>query len=493
VTGDDERQDTDSVDSLLREVAHAPGRSPRGSTLESAQPGPSAASRLEAGNVIAGRFRLERRLGEGGMGVVWQAVHVVTRKPVALKVLKHSSEGNTRAVQRFLREARAACAVRHPCVVEVHDVLELEDGSPVLVMELLAGETFAQLLARVGAMTLPELARIMVHVCSAVGCAHALGIVHRDLKPENIFLAESPSGREVKVLDFGIAKLTASEGDAAHTGATTGTGAILGTPYYMAPEQLFGERDVDHRADIWAIGIIFYEALAGQRPTRGDNVGQVYKVIMTDAIVPLRQRAPHLPEPVLELVDRMLSRDRTKRPADTNAVLAVLKEYTNEDFVAVAGPPVAAPPTDSVDPGDSRPASHTDVAYASTIEAAVQLNRSGVEVPSRMSLPPRGKGRRWAVVALVGVSLVGAGGVVMVRDRSPATPVTASPASSTPPAVASIAPVDSTPPVASESATASPSAVPSVRHGPAPSAQRPRQAASGGSAKPLPSGRIVIE
>ncbi len=290
----------ESVDSLLREVARAPNVSPAVEAAGHPSSAPLGVD-LATGTVIAGRFRLERRLGEGGMGVVWEAVHTVTRKPVALKFLKRTGHEDRRAVGRFLREARAACAVRHPNVVEVHDVLDLPDGLPVMVMELLTGETLAQRIARERVLPLPELARIMGHVCSAVGCAHALGIVHRDLKPENIFLAAS--GSDVRVLDFGIAKLTATEGDAAHTGATTGTGAILGTPYYMAPEQLFGEKDVDHRADIWALGIIFYEALSGVRPTLGANMGQIYKIVMTDAIVPLRERAPDLPAAILDLVD----------------------------------------------------------------------------------------------------------------------------------------------------------------------------------------------
>jgi serine/threonine-protein kinase len=196
-----------------------------------------------------------------------------------------------------------------------------------MVMDLLTGETLAQRLARVHVVSLPELARIMVDVCSAVGSAHALGIIHCDLKPQNIFLAESTSGIDVKVLDFGIAKLTALEGDAAHSAASTDTGAILGTPHYMAPEQLFGEKDVDLRADIWALGVIFYEALSGTRPTQAANVGQIYKVVVTDAIVPLNKRAPHLPNAIVDLVTRMLSRDRTKRPCDVREVLAVLADF----------------------------------------------------------------------------------------------------------------------------------------------------------------------
>jgi serine/threonine-protein kinase len=199
-----------------------------------------------------------------------------------------------------------------------------------MVMDLLVGETFAARLAREGALPLPEVARIMVDVCSALGCAHALGIVHRDLKPENIFLARSPTGAtEVKVLDFGIAKLTAADGDAAQTGTTTATGAVLGTPYYMAPEQLFGEKDVDHRADIWALGIILYEALAGVRPTQGANMGQVYKLVTT-GIPLISERTAHLPTTVVNLVSRMLARDKALRPDGVREVLATLSEYTSD-------------------------------------------------------------------------------------------------------------------------------------------------------------------
>jgi serine/threonine-protein kinase len=491
-TASEAGDESDSADSFLREVARAPDMSPGGSTLESSG---QALSVLAPGRLVGGRFRIERKLGEGGMGVVWQAVHAVTRRPVALKVLKRSGEGDARAVQRFLREARAACAVRHPSVVEVHDVLQLDDGSPLMVMELLTGETFAQRLTREGTVSLPELARIMVHVCSAVGCAHALGIVHRDLKPENIFLAQSPSGLTVKVLDFGIAKLTASEGDAAHTGAITGTGAILGTPYYMAPEQLFGEKDIDHRADIWALGIIFYEALTGERPTKGDNVGQIYKVIMTDAIVPFRQRAAHLPDPFVGLVERMLSRDRKKRPPDVSAILSVLADYTNESFTEVAGPP--APPSlhDSADSGGPQPRVDSDTARASTVDAPPAQNRPGADVSSPSSASLRRRGPFWASLALVAASVVGVGGVVTWRARGTEAPagLGANATSAVVRAVASSpAPFAPDPPTPAQPAppqpvmatSSSPSVVAAPNPGPSARATAPHPRPLGASPKP---------
>jgi serine/threonine protein kinase len=357
-----------------------------------------------AGATIAGRFRLERALGEGGMGLVWAAVHTITRKPVALKFLKRSASAAPGAVERFLREARAACAVRHPSIVDVHDVFLLEDGSPVMVMDLLTGETFADRLAGGGAMPLADVASIMVHVCAAVACAHALGIVHRDLKPENIFLARTYRGMEVKVLDFGIAKLTSFEGDAAHTGGTTGTGDILGTPFYMAPEQLFGEKDVDHRADIWALGIILYEALVGTLPTRADNIGQIVKIVTTSGIPPIGERVPDLPAPVVELVTRMLSRDRAQRPADVGEVLSTLSAYTDEPFF-----PSDAPSNPGPSPSD--PLRRNDPAHASTVDAGALA----VGPPAVVAIPKPTR-RIGAIAAfLVAVGLVGAGGIVAWR------------------------------------------------------------------------------
>jgi serine/threonine protein kinase len=324
-----QEEDPDTSDSFLREVARTPPYDP--SLVTTARP-----LAQSSGALVAGRYRLEYALGEGGMGVVWQAVHAVTRRPVALKFLKRARDDrDPSAVRRFLREARAACAVQHPSVVEILDVLELEDGSPVIVMELLKGETLAQRLTREQSLSLSEAARILVPVCSAVRCAHALGIVHRDLKPENIFLVQPTAKSAVKVLDFGIAKLTAAEGDAAQTAATTGTHTILGTPHYMAPEQIFGEKDIDHRADVWALGVILYEMLCGVRPIGPGNLGQICKVLMTDAIVPIHERAPHLPPGILRLVTRMMSRDKASRPADVRDVLAVLSPFADPDFTPV--------------------------------------------------------------------------------------------------------------------------------------------------------------
>ncbi len=314
----------------------------------------------EPGSLIAGRFRLDRVLGQGGMGVVWAATHTITRKPVALKLIKGAGD-TLRLRSRLMREARAASAARHPNVCDVHDCIELDDGSAVMVMELLVGESLEAHIDPDLKLGLADLAAILLPVVSAVGAAHALGIVHRDLKPANIFLTGAVPGSRwgrgphapgqhpgVKVLDFGIAKLTATEGDAAASDALTATGSMLGTPYYMSPEQAFGEKDIDARADVWALGLILYRCLSGVLPTQADNLGQILKNIVARPIRPLEDLEPALPREVTALCARMLSRERKNRPQDLNEVAAVLAPHTDVRVPTFPAPLLPDPPGDAI-------------------------------------------------------------------------------------------------------------------------------------------------
>jgi len=316
-------------------------------------------SSLETGTIVQSRYVLEDLLGEGGMGTVWSARHLVTEKRVALKFLKATSPELHR---RLVREARVAAAVRHPNLVEVHDVLELPDGRPLLVMDLLEGEPLASLMERKGALGAAEVGALLVPVVSAVAAAHAAGIIHRDLKPDNIFLLSGKDAGVVKVLDFGIAKLTREIGSIRHTAAElTQTGSVLGTPTYMAPEQVFGERDIDHRADIWSLGIILYECLAGVCPTDGENVGQIFKTISQRSFAPLLTAKPSVPPDLAALVERMLATLTRERPtlAEVVAVLA---------FHAGLPAPVLPAPLKVVE-SDSPPASIPHIATQDTISA----------------------------------------------------------------------------------------------------------------------------
>ena len=420
---------------------------------------------LAQGQVIAERYRLERLLGEGGMGAVWSAVHLVTRKPVALKFIKELDDAKAPQVRRrFLREARAASAVRHPNVVQVHDILELEDGSPVMVMDLLDGEALAARLARDVRLSLGDTARIMVPVISAVGTAHAAGVVHRDLKPDNIFLAHAPDGSaetkiDVKVLDFGIAKFTSAELDAQTAGGLTQTGAMLGTPYYMSPEQAFGENDIDHRADVWALGVILYECLAGQRPVEGDNVGQIIKVIVTGAMVPLEKAMPSLPRDVTDLVARMLVHKRDERLSDLREAATLLKKYTDVAYTSFEGPRAIIAPASSrklIESGetlDADPFARTTDASGPHKAASVTANAHVVA----SAAAPKRSSRAWMYVAgaalVAGVGFWQFGGAQTQTQTQTQTP--AHSLARTPAPTQTLAPTQTATTTASASAAAS--------------------------------------
>ena len=308
----------DALDLLLREVARLP-EPRRPPPTQRAETGEQPDRPSRQGQVVSSRYRVEGLLGEGAMGEVWRAVDLRTAEPVALKFMKTGAKVAEQH-RRFLREARAASAVVHRNVVRVHEIVEIDDEHPVLVMELLVGETLAEKLAREGKIPPHEVARIFLGVVAGVGAAHALAIVHRDLKPANIFLTDV--GRDeplVKVLDFGLAKLTSLVG----TIWNTATGTIVGTPPYMSPEQAFAEKDLDDRTDIWSLGVILYECLSGELPSRGREFGRVLRTLLTGRFRPLREVVPEVPEELAGLVQRQLSFERKDRPTlvEMHAVL----------------------------------------------------------------------------------------------------------------------------------------------------------------------------
>jgi serine/threonine-protein kinase len=270
---------------------------------------------MDRGDLVAGRYEIDAVLGEGGSAVVWSATDRQSGERVALKMLK---ERSIERRVRFTREARAAMALTHASVVRIRDVGEHEQ--PFLVMDLLEGETLDRRFAREGKIPVAELAPLFARVISAVGAAHALGIVHRDLKPANIFLL--PDG-QVRVLDFGLAKLTVDEPT-----NVTETGERLGTPRYMSPEQVQGRRDVDHRSDVWSLGIMLYEGLAGAHPIPRAPVAQTFDRVTRAAFKPLGEVAPELPRDLAEITSRMLSRERELRP-ELAEVLAVIARHAS--------------------------------------------------------------------------------------------------------------------------------------------------------------------
>lgn len=241
------------------------------------------AALMPKGLVLAKRFRLVAKLGEGGMGSVWRADDLTLDSQVAVKLIDPNIAGSTEALGRFKREAQAAAALRSVHVVQILDHgFDVENGLPFIAMELLEGESLAARLTRLKRLPAMDTADILSQVARALTRAHEKGIVHRDLKPDNIFLVRESENEIAKVLDFGIAKRTGVLGNTG--GVKTNTGAMLGTPYYMSPEQALGQSTIDHRTDIWSLGIIAYECLTGMRPFDKETLGALLMAICNEPL-----------------------------------------------------------------------------------------------------------------------------------------------------------------------------------------------------------------
>ncbi len=284
---------------------------------------------IPKGTMLASRYRVVRKLGQGGMGAVYEVEHKNTHRRLAVKVMLHPDASSR---ERFLREARAACAVTHPAIVAVHDIL-VSEGRVLMVMDLLQGQS---LLETVSARNPPilnvqEVASYLLPIVSAVGALHASGFVHRDLKPENVFIAENKSF----LIDFGIAKDLQA--------APRLTQAAVGTPLYMSPEQSSEKLGiVDHRTDIWSLGIVLYECFAGAAPTDTGSTSlfDIYSLIAKAEFADVRSKNPHVPGPIAALIHQMLQREPQRRPQDLGHVYDVLAAFTNPYLLAFYPRPV---------------------------------------------------------------------------------------------------------------------------------------------------------
>jgi serine/threonine-protein kinase len=280
---------------------------------------------ITPGDVVAGKYRVERVLGQGGMGVVLAAQHLQLDTKVALKLLLPEALGNSEAVARFLREARAAVRIHSEHVARVLDVGTLEDGAPYIVMEYLEGSDLSALLKTQGPLVVQQAVDFVLQACEAVADAHALGIVHRDLKPANLFcIRRSDGGAWIKVLDFGISKLTAP-GEVSH--AMTSTSALMGSPLYMSPEQMLASKGVDIRTDIWALGVILFELLAGRPPFIAETVTELAIRVASQPAPPLGSIRRDVPGGLERVVARCLEKDRAARFANVAELAAALEGF----------------------------------------------------------------------------------------------------------------------------------------------------------------------
>ncbi|MDW8251344.1 MAG: protein kinase [Myxococcales bacterium] len=262
------------------------------------------------GKVVDRRYGIRSVIGEGGMGAVYEAEHLVLGRLVALKVLHPTNAAKPEAVSRFQHEARVVSSIGHPNICELYDVGKLEDGTPFLVMERLVGDTLADRINKEGALPPDVVFDTLLQILSGLAAAHRKGIIHRDIKPENIFLARTPGSTEpiAKLLDFGISKMSALDADL----HLTRTGMVMGTPYYMAPEQARGDR-IDHRVDLYAIGVILYECLTGRRPFVAPNYNALLVQILSGKPKPLRSIRPALSEAFEPIVLKAMQKQPDQR------------------------------------------------------------------------------------------------------------------------------------------------------------------------------------
>jgi serine/threonine protein kinase len=287
------------------------------------------------GAELDGRYKIERQVGEGGMGVVYLARHMVIEKAVAIKVLRAEVAADESVVKRFVQEARAASRIGHPNIIDVTDFGTTKDGLTYQVMEYLEGKTLSQLLKETTVLPVQRALAIVAQMARALGAAHDKGIVHRDLKPENVFLLPSRSGDShndfVKIVDFGIAKVLPTEANPKEQRLTR-VGTVFGTPEYMAPEQAAGRTDVDLRADIYALGTILYEMLVGKVPHRGTSTVNTLAMQMLDEPMPMREARPALEisDDLERVIMRSLAKKRHERFDSMSAFLTAIEEVTSK-------------------------------------------------------------------------------------------------------------------------------------------------------------------
>jgi len=402
---------------------------------------PSEQADHRSGEVIAGRYVLQRKLGEGGMGVVWVARSTALDVDVALKMLRRELAG-TQAVERMAREARTAAQLGHPAMVRVLDFGTSELGQPFLAMELLQGEELHLLLAREQRLSAERAAALLLPIIDGLAIAHEKGIVHRDIKPENIFIARDDQGRiQPKLLDFGIAKL--ENGKAALK--LTQVGAVMGSPYYLSPEQAEGLSDIDFRCDIWSIGVVLYELVTGVPPFAANNYNALIRSILRDSPKPTTEHAAgdaHL----WTIIARCLKKETAERWSSmwelgealalwlyergvrVDAASRSLKSGWLESGVTGLQILVASEPPDAVTLVPPRMPAAVDFAVESPPMVAPVAEASAASpVPDALtldSIPParsasglRGKG---GLLAVVGVVVAAAGILFAVLREGPA-------------------------------------------------------------------------
>ncbi len=342
------------------------------------------------GDILADKYRVERVIGTGGMGVVVAATHLTLDKIVAVKFVLPAALKDSASTERFLREARLAVRLRSEHVAKVLDVGTLKNGSPFMVMEYLEGANLAEVLQREGPLPFESAVDLIVQACEALGEAHALGIVHRDLKSQNLFLTTGVGGGPVlKVLDFGISKIQSSPQLQNLTQSMT----VLGSPLYMAPEQMKSSRDVDARADIWALGVVLYELLTARFPFDAETMAGLALQIAQDSPPPIEAYRADVPPALAAIVFRCLEKDRERRFAGVVELATALEPFATEASAK------SLRRTQRLGSGESRPGVITPSGPVPPATPATPAPWSG-STPARAASSPM-----WAKALSIGVFL----------------------------------------------------------------------------------------
>jgi serine/threonine-protein kinase len=338
------------------------------------------------GSTQLGRYRVTRKIGQGGMGAVYEAVHVKLDKRVAIKVLLEKYARSEGVIQRLEQEARLASAIGDPHIVDVADIGQTHDGRTFIVMELLAGESLAQLIGRTKDMSETRIAALVSQAARALAAAHGKGVIHRDIKPENLFVSTRDGAEFVKVVDFGISKLVRGDREDPRL---TGTGMVIGTAAYMSPEQARGD-DVDERTDVYALGVVMYEAATGRLPFVADNYLKMLSQVANAEPPSPSSLRPSLSERFERIAMRAMAKHRDDRYASARELADALEALV----AGTATAPTASMPRTALPTAPARPALSTMPTTSVPIKRRTWLGIAGVA----------------AVAAAIGLALVLRGG-----------------------------------------------------------------------------------